>query len=63
MNSRHLTKVSDDPSDLEVLIPNHLLLLQPGPSLPPGIFVKPICIVDVDGGKLNIYQMFFGAAG
>ena len=38
MNSRPLTKVSDDPSDLEALTPNHLLLLQPGPSLPPGIF-------------------------
>ena len=38
MNSRPLTKVSDDPNDLEALTPNHLLLLQPGPSLPPGIF-------------------------
>ena len=38
MNSRPLTKVSDDPMDLEALMPNHLLLLRPGPSLPPGIF-------------------------
>ena len=38
MNSRPLTKVSDDPMDLEALTPNHLLLLRPGPSLPPGIF-------------------------
>ena len=38
MNSQPLTKVSDDPNDLEVLTPNHLLLLRPGPSLPPGVF-------------------------
>ena len=38
MNGRPLTKVSDDPNDLEALTPNHLLLLQPGPSLPPGVF-------------------------
>ena len=38
MNSRPLTKVSDDPIDLEALTPNHLLLLRPGSSLPPGIF-------------------------
>jgi hypothetical protein len=38
MNSRPLTKVSDDPKDLEALTPNHLLLLRPGTSLPPGIF-------------------------
>ena len=38
MNGRPLTKVSDDPNDLEALTPNHLLLLRPGPSLPPGVF-------------------------
>ena len=37
-NGRPLTKVSDDPNDLEALTPNHLLLLRPGPSLPPGVF-------------------------
>ncbi|KAK2557870.1 hypothetical protein P5673_019847 [Acropora cervicornis] len=39
-NSRPLTKVSDDARDLEPLMPNHLLLLRPGPSLPPGTFTK-----------------------
>ena len=38
MNSRLLTKVSDDPNDLEALTPNNLLLMCPGPTLPPGIF-------------------------
>ena len=38
MNGRPLTKVSDDPNDLEALTPNHLLILRPGPSIPPGVF-------------------------
>lgn len=38
--NRPLTKVSDDPRDLEALTPNHLLLLRSGPTLPPGVFRK-----------------------
>jgi hypothetical protein len=40
LNGRPLTKVSDDPNDMEALTPNHLLLLQPGNNLPPGVFRK-----------------------
>ena len=40
INGRPLTKVSDDPHDLEALTPNHLLLLNPGSSFPPGRFSK-----------------------
>ncbi|XP_068716993.1 uncharacterized protein [Montipora capricornis] len=40
VNGRPLTKVSDDPRDLEALTPNHLLLLRSGTTLPPGIFRK-----------------------
>ncbi|XP_068750959.1 uncharacterized protein [Montipora capricornis] len=38
VNSRPITKVSDDPRDLQPLTPNHLLLLRNGPQLPPGAF-------------------------
>ncbi|XP_056099696.1 uncharacterized protein LOC130078198 [Rhinichthys klamathensis goyatoka] len=40
LNDRPITKLSDDPNDLEPLTPNHLLLLRGKPSFPPGIF-KP----------------------
>ena len=40
INSRPITKSSDDPSDCEALTPNHLLLLRSGPCLPPGSFSK-----------------------
>jgi len=38
LNSSPLTKVSDDPSDMQALTPNHLLLLHAGPECPPGVF-------------------------
>ena len=40
LNSRPLITVSDDPYDLKPLTPNHLLLLKPNGSLPPGVFDK-----------------------
>lgn len=40
VNGRPLTKLSDDPRDLEPLTPNHLLLLRYGPKAPPGVFSK-----------------------
>ena len=36
VNGRPITKVSDDPRDLEALTPSHLLLLHPRSSIPPG---------------------------
>ena len=38
VNSRPLTKVSDDVSDMATLTPNHLLLLREGPRAMPGVF-------------------------
>ena len=37
---RPITKVSDDPRDLNALTPNHLLLLRTGTAMPPGVFSK-----------------------
>lgn len=38
LNDRPITKLSDDPNDLEPLTPNHLLLLKGKPALPSGFF-------------------------
>ena len=40
INARPLTRVSDDPADLNAITPNHLLLLKTASNLPPGIFNK-----------------------
>lgn len=40
LNSRPITKVSEDPQDLEALAPNHIILLRTKPLLPPGVFAR-----------------------
>ena len=40
LNCRPLTPNSDNPTDFEALTPNHLLLLRPNGSMPPGVFSK-----------------------
>ena len=65
INGRSLTKVFDDPDDLEPLTPNHLLLLRQNESLPPGLFEKndTTLIPGEDGDKYSIWQMCSGVAG
>ena len=43
LNSRPLTSISDDPKDVEVLTPNHLLLLRSSSCFPPGTFNRTDC--------------------
>ena len=40
MNSRPMTKASDDVDDLSVLSPNHLLIMNDGVALPLGVFSR-----------------------
>ena len=40
MNSRPLTRLTDDPSDLEVITPNHLLQMRNHEYVPPGRFTE-----------------------
>ena len=43
LNGRPLTTVSDDPTDLSPLTPNHLLIMRPGHLHPPGVFDPKDC--------------------
>lgn len=58
LNSRPLVAVSDDPTDLETLTPNHLLLLRESTPLPPGIFKKEDTYSNDGGGKFNISVIY-----
>lgn len=40
LNDRPITKLSDNPNDLELLTPNRILLMKSKPDLPPRLFVK-----------------------
>ena len=54
VNSTPLTKSSDDPNDLEALMPNHLLLIKSNSTLPPVYVVNQTFIPANVGIKCNI---------
>ena len=43
LNSHPITKVSNDPNDLQALAPNHLILRRQGETTPPGVFNEQDC--------------------
>ena len=64
INSRPLTKASDDPTDLDVLTPNHLLHMKIPENLPPGTFVeKDLYMQGNDGDRPSSWQICFGRGG
>ena len=55
VNGHPLTAVSYDPKDLGTLTSNHLLLLRPGPVLPPGHSAKEVeGILNVNGREVLV---------
>ena len=62
LNSRPIIVVSEDSRDLELLTPNHLLLPKSDTLMAPGVFQKTY-FLGVDGGKFDIFQIFFGKGG
>ena len=55
VNGRPLTKVSDDPQDVNALTPHHLLFLKSNECVPPGAFKKSDGFSRRGGGKCNIF--------
>ena len=51
VNGWPLTKILDDPQDLEPLTPNQLLLLRSGWKVRPGVFTKEDCHETDNGAK------------
>ena len=54
LNTRLLTTISNDPRDLDVITPNHLLLKSTNP-LPPGLF-NPKDIYSKKGGTVQLFS-------
>lgn len=54
INHRPITTVSNDPTDLEALTPNHLLLMKTQPNIPQVSSQRMISIRVATGSKFNI---------
>ena len=63
LNSRPITVVSEDSRDLESLTPNHLLLLKSDTMMLQVFSRRKTFLPGVDGGKFNIFLIFFGNDG
>ena len=63
VNNWPITKVSDDPKDLEALTPNHLLLLRKGPKCPPVCLRMATFTCVGNGDKFNTLRISFGSDG
>ena len=63
VNGRPITKVSDDPRDLEPLTPNHLLLLRGDLPFPLAPSLSKTVTANAAGVKYSTSQMCFGDAG
>lgn len=66
LNGQPLTKLSDEPTDLEPLTLSHILLMKGKPVLSPGLLNKDdVCVKMLrgDGDKSNILQICFGKDG
>ena len=59
LNAHPLTTISNDQYDLDVITPNHLLLLKNTNSLSPGIFNPKDIYFKRSGDRSTIYLMFF----
>lgn len=58
MNYQPITKLLDDPMDLEALNPNRILLLKGKPSLSPGLFdVHDVHKKKVETGSIYMEEM------
>jgi hypothetical protein len=63
LNSRPLCPSSDDPNDLELLTPNHLLLQRRSLVIPPGMLLKKIYTLVNNGDVPNFWLTVFGPDG
>jgi len=63
LNSRPLTKVSDDLNELQAFSPNHLLLLRAGPECHLESLQRMINLARSFGGRSSTSRICFGSGG
>lgn len=63
LNDRPITKVSDDPNDLEALTPNHILMLKGKPIMPSGLFDQSDLYARKRWKQIQYMALSFGKGG